>query len=403
MRISWKKVVFTPLLFFSSTLFAQCQEDTSSQPLDTGKEEVEQDPGTPGKEIPKFVHSTYMVGARIQGQQEIDQSNYGKFSFIYLSAAPTWEVSDFDKEEVSIMDKYVNDFSYPSGDKGLALVPKMIEKSHLMGAKVLLSFGGGEPFLQITGNEQRRVKFAKMMAQFIKKFNYDGIDLDWEASLNVELHTLFMAAIRTELNAMEKMMERSLYQTTALAEAQRYTPKQAEALSAQVDWINVMTYDMGGGTWGATPKHNTPLNTIKTRIQNNFGSFSPSKLCIGLANYGYSYTDLVPGVEVGREVVSRQSKSCSYNIPELLEKGWTEEWDDTAKASYYFSPDHTDFVTMDNTRSLHAKIEWIVQNKFLGEFWWVYDCDYTAAKTGEPYSTNVLIDTVEKRYKELIK
>lgn len=352
--------------------------------------------------LPKFIHSTYMRANRI-GAKEINQSNYGKFSFIYLSAAPTWVAADFDKDQDFITEKYVTSYDYAS--KGLPLVPKMIEKAHSMGCRVLLMFAE-RTFNEIASNESRRNKFAKMMAQFVEKFNYDGIDLDWETTVTTNPHTLFMEAISRELNEMESRMGKSLYKTTALAEWHNYSKAESDALSKQVDWINVMTYDMGGGTWGSTPSHNAPLNGIKTNIGRNFQYFSPSKLCIGLANYGYTYKDLRPGVTVGKEVVAKQSASMGYTqfkTQQLTEQNWTAEWDNNAKANYYFSPDHKNFTTIEDTRSLDYKIEWIVQQGYLGEFWWVYDCDYIEAKNGEQYGTNTLIDHVEKRYKELVK
>lgn len=352
--------------------------------------------------IPKFIHATYMRGNNITGEKEINQSNYGKFSFIYLSAAPTWIAADFDKDQDFITKKYVTSFDYASN--GLPLVPKMIEKAHSMGCRILLVFAG-RPFICIANNESRRTKFDKMMAQFVEKFNYDGIDLDWEHTIDTNLHTLFMEAISRELNEMESRMGKSLYKTTALAEWRGYSKAQADALSKHVDWVNVMTYDMGGGTWGDTPSHNAPFEGVKNSMEKNFQYFSPSKLCVGLANYGYTYKDLRPGVKVSKEILAKQSADIRYNKlrTQLAEQGWTAEWDDKAKANYYFSPDHKDFTTMEDARSLDYKIERIVEKKYLGEFWWVYDCDYMEAKNGEQYGTNTLIDHVEKRYKELVK
>lgn len=203
--------------------------------------------------IPKFIHATYMRGNNITGEKEINQSNYGKFSFIYLSAAPTWIAADFDKDQDFITKKYVTSFDYASN--GLPLVPKMIEKAHSMGCRILLVFAG-RPFICIANNESRRTKFDKMMAQFVEKFNYDGIDLDWEHTIDTNLHTLFMEAISRELNEMESRMGKSLYKTTALAEWRGYSKAQADALSKHVDWVNVMTYDMGA-VHGAIRLHTT--------------------------------------------------------------------------------------------------------------------------------------------------
>ncbi|MEB3374916.1 glycosyl hydrolase family 18 protein [Bacteroides sp. CR5/BHMF/2] len=64
------------------------------------------------------------------------------------------------------------------------------------------------------------------------------------------------------------------------------TKELADKLVANVDWINIMTYDMGGGIWGNIPKHNTPLDKIKKELA-HWEVFDRDKLCIGLANYGW--------------------------------------------------------------------------------------------------------------------
>ncbi|MEG1684584.1 MAG: hypothetical protein RR319_01365, partial [Bacteroides sp.] len=44
---------------------------------------------------PEFIHTTYIVGGSFRSKQEINQSNYGQFKFIYLMAAPKWNRLDF--------------------------------------------------------------------------------------------------------------------------------------------------------------------------------------------------------------------------------------------------------------------------------------------------------------------
>lgn len=62
--------------------------------------------------------------------------------------------------------------------------------------------------------------------------------------------------------------------TTALHSWQIYDKELADKLVANVDWINIMTYDMGGGIWGNIPKHNTPLDKIKKELA-ALGSIRP--------------------------------------------------------------------------------------------------------------------------------
>ena len=50
--------------------------------------------------------------------------------------------------------------------------------------KVMLAVGGwengGEPFSQMARSAETRKIFIDSALEFIKKYNFDGIDLDWE-------------------------------------------------------------------------------------------------------------------------------------------------------------------------------------------------------------------------------
>ncbi|MEB3374914.1 glycosyl hydrolase family 18 protein [Bacteroides sp. CR5/BHMF/2] len=76
----------------------------------------------------------------------------------------------------------------------------------------------------------------------------------------------------------------------------------------------------------------------------------------------------------------------SYNdmLP-LLQEGWTEEYDNKANVSYYFSPDKSAFVTMENPATILTKIQWIMEEKYKGVFWWEfnYDAIQPASQTGK--------------------
>ena len=50
--------------------------------------------------------------------------------------------------------------------------------------KILLAVGGwnqrGEPFTAVVKNPASRAQFVQQAYDFIKKYNFDGFDLDWE-------------------------------------------------------------------------------------------------------------------------------------------------------------------------------------------------------------------------------
>ena len=154
-----------------------------------------------------------------------------------------------------------------------------------------------------------------------------------------------------------------------------------------------MSYDLGGGIWGKAPSHNTPLNRIDTMISDNFTKkgFPKEKISIGLANYGFIYDGLNPGVKT-QEKLSAYGRYFSYNeLDELLKSGWKEVFDQEARSSYYFSPDNSKFVTVDNHNSISEKMKLIKSNGFNSCFWWEYHCDLVEGRGNEKWQ-NLLID-----------
>ncbi len=341
----------------------------------------------------EFIHGTYTVANRMKGHNYAKAANYEEFQFVYFFAQPRWSVEDFDMTQEQINDKYVNNWDY-SMQAGCRYVNELIDNIHTNNdAKILCSFQGRE-FSQIASDEIRREKFANMMAQFALKHDYDGIELDWEHTITLDEHILFMRDIRNALDALQ--LEKTLYLTTALHTTHIYTQEQADALSAQVDWINLMTYDIGGGNWGRVATHNTPLNTMRNTLK-DWEVFSPKKICIGLASYGFQYHNILPGEELPEgELLSEYGRYCSaYEMPALIEKeGWVEQWDHSEQVPYFFSPDSTSFITIDTPRSLSLKIDWIKEAGYKGAFWWEFHTDWYAPEDGVRRGTHLLMDEV---------
>lgn len=342
-------------------------------------------------QLPDFIHTTYSVGGSLHNTKEIECSDYDTFQFIYLMAAPQWNEIDFDVSMDSIY-QHVNLFEYEKAPYGMPLVPQMINTAHEKGTRVLLSFAG-EGFNAIVENTSRRKKFINYMIRLIDKHNYDGIEIDWETGVELGLHAIFIHEIRTELNKLSILKNKYYYLTTALHYFQRYDQKLANKVSKDVDWINIMTYDMGGGIWGNTATHNTPLAEIKTSLE-HWKVFSPKQLCIGLANYGFRYKNIMPGQKIEGKL-NQYGQYFSYNdfLP-LLNQGWKEEYDKTEQVSYYFSPDRKEFITMENPSTILEKIKWITQQGYRGVFWWEFHYDFILPDDSATKGKHHLIDIV---------
>jgi chitinase len=348
-----------------------------------------------------FIHATYVHDHKLQSRTQLDQIRYDQFNVIYLIAYPAWKVESFKfSSPAQIAARFGADHTYPTGESGEALVPDFIDRAQRSGAKVLLCIQDGD-FLNLCNDAANRDLFIRCVTDFIKKHNYDGLEIDWENDLDLYLHADLMARFRKSLNGI-KGPSGKLYLTTAILPGKKYTPDLASRLVKSVDWVNVMTYDFGGGLYGTVPTHNTDLNRFK-KYAANWAVFSSKNLCLGLANYGYRYHGIKPG-QTSPTPLKNIGQSFYYNeLPPLLADGWRESFDTKAMAPYYFSPDGKDFATIDNAQSLRAKMDWLMPQKYHGVFWWEFSNDFQYAAPGKKAATHPLIDPVESKIRATIR
>lgn len=345
----------------------------------------------PAPRISGFIHATYSVESLLS-EEEVANPGYDAFQFIYLMATPDWKNLDFDQPQ-DVVDGYATQFDYVMQGGKMALVPRVIEQAHAAKTKVLLSFGGQQEFVPFLENPDRISKFVGYMVRLVEKNGYDGIDMDWEITLDKELHARMMAELRERLDELSERTRRYYYLTTALSIDHVYDQALADRLIGAVDWINIMSYDMCDGVWGSTPSHNTSMERMRSKLE-HWNVFDKRKLCLGLANYGFYYKGLKPGQKADGPLGKYGSYITYKEFLPKLESGWTEEYDPAAEVSYYFSPDRNEFVTIDNPASILSKIEWVKANGYLGAFWWEFHHDYVAPGAQNPDGSHYLIDVV---------
>ena len=139
------------------------------------------------------------------------------------------------------------------------------------GVKVTLAIGGwndsaGDKYSRLVRSAASRAKFIKHVVEFLEKYGFDGLDLDWEYPVcwqvdckkgNPDEKEYFTTFVR-ELS--EEFVPRGLLLSSAVSPSKTVIDAgyDVPALSEYFDWIAVMCYDYHG-QWDKKTGHVAPL------------------------------------------------------------------------------------------------------------------------------------------------
>ncbi|WP_309120136.1 glycoside hydrolase family 18 protein [Paenibacillus sp.] len=268
--------------------------------------------------------------------------------------------------------------------------------------KMLLSVGGWSAggFSEAASTEAGRRRMAESAVDVLRRFPFDGIDLDWEYPCYAEAgiaaspddkrnFTLLLRDMREALDRKAASDGRA-YMLTIAAGADQYYVDGTEMNEAQryLDYVQLMTYDMRGGFQTLTGHHTnlyTPTGDLfRISVDASVRLFERAgvpreKLAIGAAFYSRMWKD-VPNVNRGLLQMTPGSGGYGPDYGELAERyidknGFVRYWDDEAKAPYLF--DGSTFITYDDEESLREKCDYVKRERLAGVMFWEYKCDPT--------------------------
>ncbi|XP_050418675.1 chitinase-3-like protein 2 [Patella vulgata] len=272
--------------------------------------------------------------------------------------------------------------------------------------KTLLSVGGqnakSKTFAALSSKAQNIEHFAKTSAKFLRDNGFDGIDVDWEYPGETEntkqQFTALLRGLREEFEreTKESGKPRLIISIAAPAGKKRiHDGYEVEQISKYVDYINIMAYDYFG-PWNKIAGFNSPLNprTSDPRFSDQLNQkwsvgewlrnkAHKEKIVVGMTGAGASFTLNDSSVfDVGATVDGGGTTGTLYliegrlvypEICEMIKQGATVKYDDEQEVPYAYKGNQ--WVGYDDTRSIQAKVKWMLAEGYAGAMFWSMDFD----------------------------
>jgi chitinase len=268
---------------------------------------------------------------------------------------------------------------------------------------VLVSVGGWDwsgGFSDVALSEKSRQTFIESVMAFLKAYDLDGLDIDWEypgmagAGHKFRMQdganfTTLLRGLRERFDRETVATRRRLYLTFAAGASTEYL-QHTEMAKAQefVDTVNLMTYDFSEPASDGFANHHAPLYVNPASPKNESADWavkefekagvSAAKIVLGVPFYGHLWGEVgakdhglfQPGKPVAGDWASYAKISSDF-----LGHGYVRYWDPAAKAPYLYNAEKQIFVSFEDEESLAVKCDYILSKKLAGVMFWEYSGD----------------------------
>jgi chitinase len=248
--------------------------------------------------------------------------------------------------------------------------------------RVLASVGGwgADGFSDAALDPKARDRFAESVVDLLRRYDLDGVDLDWEypgqdvagivaRAADRENFTRMLAAVRARIDAESRRAGREPYLLTiATADREYFEHVEMSRLHPYVDWINVMAYDFYNSLTRTTGHHAGWGRAESAPASDRWGQASieqhlaagvpPGKLVLGVAFYGRRFEGVEPANDGLKQGYTRYGGEHSYGdlIANYVDRdGFRRHWDERASAPWLWNPAKKVFVTYDDPQSIRLK------------------------------------------------
>ncbi|ORY68530.1 glycoside hydrolase superfamily [Pseudomassariella vexata] len=325
---------------------------------------------------PSFVNAAYYPCWRIYrdlppSSLQLDFISHVLYAFVLINTDGT----------LRFLDEHADCTIAADGEQGcLSAVSKL--KAHRPWLKTLVSMGGGTgsaEFPAMAADPAARETFARSCREFVDRWGFDGVDIDWECPETPQDGANYMAL----LHALRRALPRPRYLLTTALPVGEYCLRHLDLPTAGhlLDYLNLMAYDFVG-PWTDVCGHQGQLLPPPGKLEHTHPNLRNS--CHGAVEYilsrGFPATKLILGIPVyarsfeGTHGVGQpftKAEEMDYNE---MPREWIHQAsiDQSAGAASFVdrSPGGKGFVSFDVPETVQRKAEYVKWMGLGGLFYW---------------------------------
>ena len=293
-------------------------------------------------------------------------------------------------------------------DQGPGLIKELNTRTEEAGVRHVISVGGWNnseegAFEAATATEEGTQKLASSMVAYMVKWDFDGIDIDWEypdTDTEKESFTKLVQLVRSQLDEQGKKDDK--YYSLSAAVTTNHTKIEfinPAVTTPLLDTVNVMSYDIHGAFESITG-HNAPLYAnskdedqklnVSSAMQEYMNTWNvpKNKLLMGIPYYGRGWgnvepTEVIAGLPglftAGSATVhgtwddegQNTGTHPWYVLKDKAASGdYVRYWDSESGVPYLYGPANKELLTYDDPESIQKKVDYINQQGFAGAIVW---------------------------------
>lgn len=339
-----------------------------------------------------------------------------------IGYVPSWISRPFTAKQAKLLTNAIYAFAEMDSNGNLKLPEGVLSQKRLnelldareahvekgLDFKVQFAVGGwanSEHFSSVLNDVDSRQFFIGEIERIIEKYNFDGVDIDWEypitggAVQGIQEDRVNYVTFLRELR--QKLGENRLISIAAAAGTEAFTGFDVKNIVQFVDWINVMSYDFFGAwdsKWGsyvgpnaplyhsAPPGYSGKLNVDWALRQYTCNGKQSNKIVMGVPFYGRYWSKTVDGKDPDNFPLFRMAElddgiyggALAYS--EILDEwkiesdsAYNKFWDARSKTPWAIKNGLV--LTYDNEKSIEAKVKYANEHNLAGVMIWAISQD----------------------------